>query len=476
MARLGIVLLLSAWLATDGVILGDETAFLPVSKRRPEAVPAPYCPAPGIAPPLDPTPSKEPEKRDAPPPVEPATRLPPIDMLAGATETGAQPGAQYNPVMFGDLFGISSNRFVTIPGRFIQVPVVANFSASSSNTVLIPSTVVTNNIVTTINNNTTITQIINPSLPPPPPTVTTNTTTSTQQQSQTQTQNVPTTQTSQTNGTIIGVTQIPLQVASRGVPIAGQYNGFKISENETPRPIDRVYVTYNYWNDVNRSTLPAELSGVDIQRQMFGFEKTFFGGDVSVGMRLPYFQVFGLSDTDSQIIGDLNLLAKLAWINDPETGNVFSTGFVLTMPTGSGGPYLLADGTLSPHSTLFQPWAGWIYNFDRFYTQGFLSLVVPSDDRDPTIAFTSLGAGYWAYRDPNADLLRGVVPVAELHFNNPLNHRSPSDMIYFQDQINMTMGVYTILGRLTVGAAVGVPLVGPRPFDVEAITSLNLRF
>ncbi len=68
------------------------------------------------------------------------------------------------------------------------------------------------------------------------------------------------------------------------------------------------------------------------------------------------------------------------------------------------------------------------------------------------------------------------MPVAELHLNTPLNHRSTDELLFFQDELNVTVGVYATFKRFTIGTAVGLPLVGPRPYGVEGIANLNFRF
>lgn len=69
--------------------------------------------------------------------------------------------------------------------------------------------------------------------------------------------------------------------------------GFKISENEFPRPLDRVFVTYNYYSDVAASGLAYGSPGSQVHRQMTGGEKTFLNGNASIGIRIPIFWVFG---------------------------------------------------------------------------------------------------------------------------------------------------------------------------------------
>jgi hypothetical protein len=239
--------------------------------------------------------------------------------------------------------------------------------------------------------------------------------------------------------------------------------------------MDRVFFTYNGYADVNRSQLPASVPNLTVNQELIGFEKTFFGGDASFGMRLPFSQLDGFSDVQSNVLGDLSMIFKYALINDERTHNLVSTGLVLTAPLGQRSVEL-ADGSIAPHSTLFQPFVGGIYNYgERAYVQGFSSLVVPTDSRDPTIMFNSLAAGYWLLRDSDR-LLTGIVPTAELHVDTPLNHSSSCDQIFFQNEVNITAGAYFLFPRMTLGGAVCVPLVGPRPYSVEAIASLNLRF
>src|SRR5262249_37613781 len=61
------------------------------------------------------------------------------------------------------------------------------------------------------------------------------------------------------------------------------HSAFKISENEIPRPVDRVWVMYNYYSDVAASGLAFGSPGAQVHREMVGGEKTFLGGNASVG-------------------------------------------------------------------------------------------------------------------------------------------------------------------------------------------------
>lgn len=69
--------------------------------------------------------------------------------------------------------------------------------------------------------------------------------------------------------------------AKHVLPIVTQYGALKIAENESPLPQDRVFLTYNYYSEVLDS---------DFHRETLGFEKTFLGGEASIGLRVPAFE------------------------------------------------------------------------------------------------------------------------------------------------------------------------------------------
>ena len=82
---------------------------------------------------------------------------------------------------------------------------------------------------------------------------------------------------------------------------------------------------------------------------------------------------------------------------------------------------------------------------------------------------TEYEARYWLYSAPTDRLLTGITPTLELHVRTPLNQRDPNGNVYFQDQVNVTAGAHFRFNRAVISGAVVVPLVGPKPFDVEAI-------
>ena len=86
----------------------------------------------------------------------------------------------------------------------------------------------------------------------------------------------------------------------------------------------------------------------------------------------------------------------------------------------------------------------------------------------------SIGVGCWLYKCCDIDF--GIVPTIEGHLFTPLNHTVRSSDIYVPDYFVITAGTYLLCGRSTLGLALGTPMTGPKPFDVEGIVSLNVQF
>jgi hypothetical protein len=261
------------------------------------------------------------------------------------------------------------------------------------------------------------------------------------------------------------------------VPIASA-GAFKIADNESPRPQDRAFVTYNYFDNLSRSLNSPEIPRIDLHREVIGFEKTFLDGDASIGLRLPFIEMTGGSGIEDSQIGDLSVVLKYAFINDRSnlgTGNVLSGGLVVTAPTGKD--FIACTGDRI-HPTLLQPYVGYIWGMDNFFIHGFTSVEVPTDWRDVVLLSNDIGVGYWLRRDARDQLVSGIVPTFEAHVNNPLNHRGAgNNPVGVPDDVNLTTGVrFLFAGGSSLGAAIAVPVAGPKPYDLEAIVQFNFRF
>lgn len=267
----------------------------------------------------------------------------------------------------------------------------------------------------------------------------------------------------------------PVPARSAGILALVARGAFKIAENESPRPLDRAYLTYNYFYDVDQ--FHRFGARTDVHRETLGFEKTFMDGNASLGLRLPFVQALGDPDVSQAGVGDITLISKYAFINNLETGSVLSGGLAVTIPTGNG--FLPEFYPENIHSFLLQPWVGGIWQSGRFFTQGFSSLIIPTDSSDFTIWFNDIGFGYMVFQtDDPSRFVRYVAPVFETHILTPLNHRgSLRDPYGAPDIVNLTAGTSIGVGQksfLNIGGV--LPVTGPRPFGFEAMVQFNWRF
>jgi hypothetical protein len=265
--------------------------------------------------------------------------------------------------------------------------------------------------------------------------------------------------------------------------------GFKIADNQSPRPQDRVFISFNYYNDLNYETntrLGAPIRDMQVYREVFGFEKTFFDGNASIGLRMPLNSLtavsplrgFGLGTTS---VGNLDIFTKVILWQDTQTGSLVSGGLAVTTPTGptpfAGAP----RSVVGFQDAQIQPFLGFIWNRGRFYAQGFDSVSVATDPNDVTMYYSDLGFGYAAYtsRDSRA-WLKAIVPTFETHVNVPLNHRGAlrfNDPAGTADMVDLTFGTNFLVGqRSLLSVALVEPITGPRPFNFEWAVFLNVWF
>jgi hypothetical protein len=263
--------------------------------------------------------------------------------------------------------------------------------------------------------------------------------------------------------------------------------GLKIAENQSPRPQDRIFTDFNYYEDLNGSVnrrLLSPIGDARLYQWLFGLEKTFLDQRASLGARLPLNTLSTSSDVPgvgrtSTALGNPTFFAKYALVDDRQTGNLISTGLAVTVPTG---PRAFAGNELFTGfgSTQLQPFLGIIRNWGDFFVHGFTAIDVPLDRREATVLFNDFGVGYFLYREPYADqFLTAVVPTFEVHVNTPLNHRGvfPADRGSIPDVVDLTYGTsFQFHHRAVLTLAFVTPVTGPRPFDFEAVAFLNVFF
>jgi hypothetical protein len=263
---------------------------------------------------------------------------------------------------------------------------------------------------------------------------------------------------------------------------------FEISEDESPKPQDRVYFGFNYFDNVNKTVdeiLQSDLHRLRVYRETFGLEKTFLDGNASVGLRLPIdtltteSNVPGIS-SDNTAVGDLTVILKYAFWRDRQTGSLLSGGLAITTPTGPE-KFANSSAVVNINDTILQPYIGYYWSLGRTYVHGFSAIDVPTDSRDVTLLHNDLGIGYYLYQDrTGCRLLTAAIPTFEVHINDPLNHRGATnfaDPAGTPDWVDLTTGMtFEFHRRATLAGALVVPVTGPKPFDFEVLVQLNVRF
>jgi hypothetical protein len=278
----------------------------------------------------------------------------------------------------------------------------------------------------------------------------------------------------------------PAGLTARSVAaIVPSVRGLKMADNQYPRPVDRVWVSFNYYDGVNQGindALGAPIKNMQVYRETFGFEKTFLDRAASVGFRIPLntltiTNAFSALNGTHTSTGNFSSFLKYALYDDG--ANLFSVGLDMYFPTGptnfAGYPALIGINAMD-----LQPFFGYILQRDRLYFQGFNSISVPMDRRLATMYYCSLGLGYYVYRAQNPRALFSfLVPSFETHLNIPLNWVGfqPNNIGGTPNVVDLTFGLNVgVAGRAVISAAYVRPVTGPLPFGGEFSLLLNIPF
>jgi hypothetical protein len=283
---------------------------------------------------------------------------------------------------------------------------------------------------------------------------------------------------------------------------------FKMAENTSPLPTDRVFFNYDYYSNVPINNPPIGVNGFTA-----GFEKTLFGGVVSFEIRLPMATTLdnniyldGTTSTGVGEIGNLGMAVK-ALLLQSETYAV-SAGLAISAPTAKDIA-VFADQESSASTQILNqsvhllPFVGglWTPN-ERFFAIGYMQLDIDANgdsvnqtsfDDSGNLVTTNVGryneqtmlylegaVGYWIRREPpTRRFLNGIALFGELHMNQSLNTAQLGSLLVSENIsiLDMTAGVDLQFGRLTtVTAAFCTPLSEQREFDGQFRVLLNRRF
>ena len=286
------------------------------------------------------------------------------------------------------------------------------------------------------------------------------------------------------------------------VTIAGGANRFKVAENVSPIPRDRVFFNYNHFHNAIRDFNGPNQS---LDRFTFGLEKTMFDRLASVELRLPI--ASGLDsrqDIDSPVaggtmLGNLGLAMKVNLLSG--TDWIISGGSTLTIPTGDD--YELRFGNeeglhVSNDAVHLAPFLGWLTlvgedNFIQGFVQADFDLNgndVRTSYRgyegvfqDQNLLFLDVAVGRWIHRNRDRRAcLAGVAAIFELHYTSTMNDTDSvgglSNHFNRIDVLNATGALHGQFGMTTLRVGGAAPLRSDeeRLFDAEMIVQLNRWF
>jgi hypothetical protein len=277
--------------------------------------------------------------------------------------------------------------------------------------------------------------------------------------------------------------------ATRGAAPPSFVKGFKIADNQSVLPVNRIYYDFNFFDNVNQpvnNRIQNGIQRVQIYRELIGGEKTFFDGQASLGIRMPINTITadsptgGVSTPTRTAINNINVYSKYLFYSNTETKTFAAGGLAVTIPTGPqnfGG----ASYVRNYNNPELQPYIGLQKTWDRFYFIGFEAINVPLNTHDVTTLYNDYALGYFVYRSQDKrDLIQGIAPTVEVHINTPLNHRdifNAKDKAGSADIVDFTSGLNIFFkNKVQLGMAVVTPVTGPRPFSLESLAFLNVYF
>jgi hypothetical protein len=285
------------------------------------------------------------------------------------------------------------------------------------------------------------------------------------------------------------------------VSLSGADRRFRIAENGSPVPQDRIFFNFNH---LHHALLDVNGATRSLQRFTFGFEKTFCGGDASLEMRLPFantlnsLQSVGAADTRNTELGNLalalktNLLAGSTWM--------LSGGTTMTFPTGDDFQWFQASTRelrIENGAVHMAPFLAYEVQPNRCcFAQAFVQADFDLNGNDVTTApgptgvlqdqnllFVDASLGRWLRRscDPRR-CLSGIAAMAELHYTTTLNDTDAVvgiDNPFNRMDILNAAAVLHVQARRTAFRFGGVaPLRDneERLYDAQVVFQLNRQF
>lgn len=303
------------------------------------------------------------------------------------------------------------------------------------------------------------------------------------------------------------------------VGIAGGDRRFKLTENNSPFPMNRVFFNYNHFHNALTN---IQGDSQDLNRYLFGVERAFSQGLYSVELRVPF---AGTMDA-TQDLGSAadatvefgNMAVALKGLLYRDSTRALSGGMGMIFPTGSDAP-LLSGGsellTFDNGSINLQPFLGYFAApSERWFHQFFCQLdfdttgndvIIPAGSQllvdsfgpgitrtlqDQTLLMLDYSYGYWLHKNPQARYVHAVAGMVELHYTTTLQNldlgglNNDPELTVSQmfatdairrDVLNLTAGFWLQIGRqsgLKIAAVTPLRDGADKLFDTE----LGLQF
>ena len=292
---------------------------------------------------------------------------------------------------------------------------------------------------------------------------------------------------------------------------------FKLSDNQSPIPRNRVFYNYSHFsNAVDDTNMGSGNSNFDIDRHVFGLEKTFFDGMSSFEIRVPFANTTGAQQnvtagtpfTSATEFGDIAMAIKVLLMN---RGNFqMSAGIAGSLPSGADlvlNDPNLGQTVLKNDAVHAGPFMGFIYRpTQRWVLQSVLQVdfVLNGNDfydestgvtgqfQDQNLFMAAISSAYWLRQNDRSALISDIAGIVELHYTTStargdmISNPSYPDSRYMslvatQDAtvnvFNITAGTELRFGpRNSVIIGAGAPLVNgaaDRLFDTEFLVQYN---
>lgn len=289
--------------------------------------------------------------------------------------------------------------------------------------------------------------------------------------------------------------------SSGSISLGGGDRRFKIAENQSPIPTDRIFASYHHFhNPLLLIEDDGRIHDLNFDRVTFGLEKTFCGGLTSLEVRIPFGRGLDSDQSNERIggfrstefgnvvlVGKAYLLRSCCWS--------LSGGVGVSLPTADDARYFDEDSLVAEienDSYHLQPFLGMLWTpTSRLFVEGFAAADFDANGYDVLIGDAAPGrgirkvgeyndqsllmldikVGYWMFRNLNCahGWIAGVAPTVELHYTGTMQdsdevaYADPSfpnpivsDPLNRWDNLNLTAGLQFLLWNESILTVYGV--------------------